>query len=104
MGGYIDIIHIISQNQQKLWLAFDAKIQMKQASKIARKAQEFWPICVFDWVEDHEIWRHMDGGHTRGYVRKTVVVRSIATVGHLDGICIRPKRGLVYLGVGCFQC
>lgn len=60
--------------------------------KIARKAQEFWPICVFDWVEDHEIWRHMDGGHTRGYVRKTVVVRSIATVGHLDGICIRPKR------------
>jgi len=51
-----------------------------------RKAQEFWPICVFDWVEDHEIWRHMDGGHTRGYVRKTVVVRSIATVGNYDYI------------------
>lgn len=51
-----------------------------------RKAQEFWPICVFDWVEDHEIWRHMDGGYTRGYVRKTVVVRSIATVGNYDYI------------------
>jgi hypothetical protein len=50
----------------------------------SREAQEFWPICVFDWVEDHEIWRHMDAVQSRGYVRKTVVVRSIATVGTLE--------------------
>ena len=56
------------------------------AIDVRRKAQEFWPICVFDWVEDHEIWRHMDGSKTRGYVRKTVVVRSIATVGNYDYI------------------
>ncbi|CAK9013886.1 GTPase Obg (GTP-binding protein Obg) [Durusdinium trenchii] len=51
-----------------------------------RKAQTFWPICIFDWAEDHEIWRHMDGNHVRGLVRKTVVVRSIATVGNYDYI------------------
>lgn len=51
-----------------------------------REVQEFWPICVFDWVEDHEIWRHMDAAQSRGYVRKTVVVRSIATVGNYDYI------------------
>eukprot|EP00437_Effrenium_voratum_P006675 CAMPEP_0181435656 /NCGR_PEP_ID=MMETSP1110-20121109/20446_1 /TAXON_ID=174948 /ORGANISM="Symbiodinium sp., Strain CCMP421" /LENGTH=784 /DNA_ID=CAMNT_0023559199 /DNA_START=43 /DNA_END=2397 /DNA_ORIENTATION=+ len=50
------------------------------------KADTFWPICVFHWDEDHEIWRHMDGGMTRGYVRKTVLVRSIATVGNYDYI------------------
>ncbi|CAJ1343686.1 unnamed protein product, partial [Effrenium voratum] len=48
--------------------------------------REFYPICVFDWAEDHEIWRHMDGNYTRGYIRKTVVVRSIATVGNYDYI------------------
>ena len=50
------------------------------------KSNTFWPICVFHWDEDHEIWRHMDGGKTRGYVRKTVLVRSIATVGNYDYI------------------
>ena len=90
--------HITKTSRNCGWLLMR---RFRCFQKIARKAQEFWPICVFDWVEDHEIWRHMDGGHTRGYVRKTVVVRSIATVGHLDGICIRQKRGLVYLGVGC---
>lgn len=50
------------------------------------KADTFWPICVFHWDEDHEIWRHMDGEKTRGYIRKTVLVRSIATVGNYDYI------------------
>ena len=50
------------------------------------KANVFWPTCVFHWDEDHEIWRHMDGGMTRGYVRKTILVRSIATVGNYDYI------------------
>ena len=50
------------------------------------KANAFWPICIFHWDEDHEIWRHMDAGYTRGYVRKTILVRSIATVGNYDYI------------------
>lgn len=53
-------------------------------------------------MEDHEIWRHMDGGHTRGYVRKTVVVRSIATVGHLDGNATPETVGYT-LGLGVFS-
>mmetsp|Transcript_19298 Transcript_19298/g.35368 ORF Transcript_19298/g.35368 Transcript_19298/m.35368 type:complete len:787 (-) Transcript_19298:190-2550(-) len=50
------------------------------------KAYEFWPICVFEWTEDHTIWRHMDNSQTRGLLRKTVVVRSIASIVNYDYI------------------
>jgi len=50
------------------------------------KAFEFWPICVFEWTEDHTVWRHMDMGQVRGLLRRTVLVRSIATVGNYDYI------------------
>lgn len=51
--------------------------------------REFYPVCVFEWTEDHTIWRHMQNSNppdVRGLVRKTVVVRSIATVGNYDYI------------------
>lgn len=52
-------------------------------------AAPFWPVCVFEWTEDHTIWRHMqnsDPPDVRGLLRRTVVVRSIATVGNYDYI------------------
>lgn len=57
-------------------------------------AWKFYPACVFEWEEDHTIWRHMVNSDPRnkappkvhGLVRKTVVVRSIATVGNYDYI------------------
>jgi len=52
-------------------------------------AADFFPICIFEWVEDHTIWRHMqnsDPPDVRGLLRKTVVVRSVATVGNYDYI------------------
>jgi len=52
-------------------------------------AEHFWPICVFEWTEDHEIWRHMQNSNppdVRGLFRRTVIVRSIATVGNYDYI------------------
>uniref|UniRef100_A0A7S2JQ83 Amine oxidase n=1 Tax=Zooxanthella nutricula TaxID=1333877 RepID=A0A7S2JQ83_9DINO len=51
------------------------------------RARDFWPICVFEFTEDHSIWRHMGNDiptDVRGLVRRTVVVRSIATVGNYD--------------------
>jgi Cu2+-containing amine oxidase len=51
--------------------------------------ESFWPICIFEWDEDHTIWRHMQGSvppEVRGLTRKTVVVRSICTVGNYDYI------------------
>eukprot|EP00928_Gymnodinium_smaydae_P031478 TRINITY_DN23089_c0_g1_i1.p1 TRINITY_DN23089_c0_g1~~TRINITY_DN23089_c0_g1_i1.p1 ORF type:complete len:776 (-),score=98.57 TRINITY_DN23089_c0_g1_i1:174-2501(-) len=50
------------------------------------KAEEFWPICIFEWVEDHTVWRHMDQREVRGLLRKTLVVRSVATVANYDYI------------------
>ena len=50
----------------------------------------FYPTCVFEFTEDHTIWRHMenDGPRSavRGLERRTLVVRSIATVGNYDYI------------------
>ena len=75
---------------------------------VFRKAQTFWPICIFDWAEDHEIWRHMDGNHVRGLVRKTVVVRRGGADGEEKICCYQHRhrvRGLqiaFYLEVnGC---
>lgn len=50
------------------------------------KAEDFFPICVFEFEEDHTIWRHMQNndGSVAGLTRRTVVVRSIATVGNYD--------------------
>eukprot|EP00746_Dinoflagellata_sp_MGD_P148109 gnl/MRDRNA2_/MRDRNA2_80371_c0_seq1.p1 gnl/MRDRNA2_/MRDRNA2_80371_c0~~gnl/MRDRNA2_/MRDRNA2_80371_c0_seq1.p1 ORF type:complete len:791 (-),score=120.77 gnl/MRDRNA2_/MRDRNA2_80371_c0_seq1:261-2633(-) len=50
------------------------------------KAEDFWPICVFDFEEDHTIWRHMQNSDqtVTGLVRRTVVIRSVATVGNYD--------------------
>eukprot|EP00929_Paragymnodinium_shiwhaense_P031538 TRINITY_DN17638_c0_g1_i1.p1 TRINITY_DN17638_c0_g1~~TRINITY_DN17638_c0_g1_i1.p1 ORF type:complete len:772 (+),score=130.73 TRINITY_DN17638_c0_g1_i1:73-2388(+) len=52
------------------------------------KAADFWPVCVFEWKEDHTLWRHMQNadGDVRGLARRTVVVRSVATVGNYDYI------------------
>lgn len=50
---------------------------------------EFMPACVFEWDEDHTIWRHMENAdppHVRGLVRRTVVVRFVCTVGNYDYI------------------
>eukprot|EP00746_Dinoflagellata_sp_MGD_P148112 gnl/MRDRNA2_/MRDRNA2_80371_c0_seq4.p1 gnl/MRDRNA2_/MRDRNA2_80371_c0~~gnl/MRDRNA2_/MRDRNA2_80371_c0_seq4.p1 ORF type:complete len:807 (-),score=114.36 gnl/MRDRNA2_/MRDRNA2_80371_c0_seq4:401-2686(-) len=49
-------------------------------------SEDFWPICVFEFTEDHTIWRHMqnDDFSVTGKVRKTVVVRSVATSGNYD--------------------
>jgi len=50
---------------------------------------EFLPACVFEWDEDHTIWRHMENAdppHVRGLVRRTVVVRFVCTVGNYDYI------------------
>eukprot|EP00931_Biecheleriopsis_adriatica_P088283 TRINITY_DN62642_c0_g1_i1.p1 TRINITY_DN62642_c0_g1~~TRINITY_DN62642_c0_g1_i1.p1 ORF type:complete len:762 (-),score=88.25 TRINITY_DN62642_c0_g1_i1:169-2454(-) len=53
------------------------------------EAFEFRPICIFEWDEDHTIWRHMQNTgppSVHGLVRKTVVVRSITTVSNYDYI------------------
>lgn len=53
------------------------------------KAFDFIPICVFEWDEDHTIWRHMQNTEPQevhGLVRKTVVVRTITTVANYDYI------------------
>mmetsp|Transcript_61826 Transcript_61826/g.109793 ORF Transcript_61826/g.109793 Transcript_61826/m.109793 type:complete len:750 (-) Transcript_61826:290-2539(-) len=47
----------------------------------------FRPICIFEFDEDHTIWRHMQNDrapNVHGLLRKTVVVRSICTVGNYD--------------------
>jgi len=52
-----------------------------------RWAETFYPICIFEFQEDHTIWRHMQNSvptDVRGLVRNTVVVRSICTVGNYD--------------------
>jgi len=49
----------------------------------------FYPICVFEFTEDHTLWRHMqnsDPPDVRGLLRKTIVVRSVATVANYDYI------------------
>jgi len=51
--------------------------------------EEFYPICVFEWEEDHTIWRHMqnsDPPEVRGLTRKTLIVRSMCTVANYDYI------------------
>jgi len=50
------------------------------------KAVDFWPICIFEWTEDHTVWRHMDNAEIRGLLRRTVLVRSIVTVDNYDYI------------------
>jgi len=55
----------------------------------ALQAQTFYPTCVFEWTEDKTIWRHMEASappKARGLVRKSLIVRSIATVGNYDYI------------------
>ena len=55
----------------------------------ASRAEPFFPACVFEWTEDHTVWRHMDNTappRVHGLLRRTVVVRSIATVGNYDYI------------------
>lgn len=50
---------------------------------------EFLPVCVFEWDEDHTLWRHMQNSNpteVHGLVRKTVVVRSICTIANYDYI------------------
>lgn len=54
-----------------------------------RDAREFWPVCVFEWAEDHTLWRHMQNSapqEVTGYTRYTAVVRSVTTVGNYDYI------------------
>lgn len=58
-----------------------------QWGRSPKEASTFWPICIFEWDEDHTVWRHMQNSappDVRGLVRRTVVVRSIATVGNYD--------------------
>eukprot|EP00929_Paragymnodinium_shiwhaense_P031540 TRINITY_DN17638_c0_g1_i3.p1 TRINITY_DN17638_c0_g1~~TRINITY_DN17638_c0_g1_i3.p1 ORF type:complete len:765 (+),score=118.50 TRINITY_DN17638_c0_g1_i3:88-2382(+) len=52
------------------------------------QAYDFWPVCVFEWKEDHTLWRHMQNadGDVRGLARRTVVVRSVCTIGNYDYI------------------
>jgi len=55
----------------------------------ATRAVPFYPTCVFEWQEDHTIWRHMENAEpprVRGLGRRTLVVRSIATVANYDYI------------------
>jgi len=65
------------------WYAFEGRGGTAVAD--ATKAFSFYPTCVFEWTEDHTIWRHMENSEkptVRGLARKTLVVRSIATVGN----------------------
>lgn len=51
--------------------------------------ESYYPVCVFEWDEDHTIWRHMTNTappEVRGLTRKTVVVRSMTTVANYDYI------------------
>ncbi|KAH8065133.1 amine oxidase [Aureococcus anophagefferens] len=69
------------------WYAFEGRGGTAVAD--ATKAFSFYPTCVFEWTEDHTIWRHMENSEkptVRGLARKTLVVRSIATVGNYDYI------------------
>merc|ERR1719356_1213236 len=53
------------------------------------KAKYLVPMCIFEWQEDHTVWRHMvnsDPPTVHGLVRGTVIVRSITTVGNYDYI------------------
>jgi Cu2+-containing amine oxidase len=53
------------------------------------ESRTFYPVCVFEWKEDHTIWRHMENSASldvRGLVRQTVVVRTVCTVGNYDYI------------------
>ena len=87
-----------------LLLCFPFKPQKQQAGEgvcvcvcsqkephILAQVREFYPICVFDWAEDHEIWRHMDGNYTRGYIRKTAA-RPSSEKGR------RPHAGVMDFG------
>lgn len=59
------------------------------ASSDPTQTRKFYPMCVFEWEEDHTIWRHMVNSQppkVHGLVRKTVVVRTIATVANYDYI------------------
>lgn len=55
----------------------------------ATQARELTTVCIFEWQEDHTVWRHMvnsDPPKVHGLVRGTIVVRSITTVGNYDYI------------------
>jgi len=59
------------------------------AESDALNPYEFFPTCIFEFTEDHTIWRHMQNDappDVQGLLRKTVVVRSIATVSNYDYI------------------
>jgi len=95
---YSDTAYTMSQFSTSLEPGVDCPIDAKYLSAAnwmgpldgrepdPSKAYEFWPICVFEWTEDHTIWRHMDDSQARGLLRKTLLVRSIATVGNYDYI------------------
>mmetsp|Transcript_5788 Transcript_5788/g.24164 ORF Transcript_5788/g.24164 Transcript_5788/m.24164 type:complete len:860 (+) Transcript_5788:1229-3808(+) len=53
------------------------------------EATAFYPMCVFEFAEDHAIWRHMQNSRrptVEGRTRNTLVVRGTATVGNYDYI------------------
>lgn len=59
------------------------------ATADASAAVTFYPTCVFEWEEDHTVWRHMQNSEpvsVRGLARRTAVVRSVCTVGNYDYI------------------
>ncbi|CAE8592128.1 unnamed protein product [Polarella glacialis] len=59
------------------------------ASTDPTEAFSLTPICVFEWDEDHTIWRHMDNSappSVHGNIRKTLVVRFVCTVSNYDYI------------------